>query len=351
MKVLFIERGLSGHRKIYHKTLIESIGVKNAVLITPEVEPDLACEQVIDESINLSPRTIRDYQVWIKIIKNTAARYAVTIIHFLDGDLLYRFFGYKLDELKNYKTIVTFHHIGEDFIHYLSFKLIIRRVTYGILHTEKLKNRFQFNENVKQIDYPYFPLKEYELSRERARDYYHIEMDKIVLLALGGTRYEKGVDILLSSLKDLDDDNIILLIAGEEMYFKYEDLKKIDTGKVKPIFYMKQLTDMEWSMALSACDYVVLPYRKSFNGASGPLTEAVWFEKPIIGKRGGSIGEIIRQNELGWTFEDEMPENLAEILKIATSTTFQACDKYKRFKQRISVKTFINKYHELYFDV
>ncbi len=348
MRILLVEAALSGHRKTYHKKLIETIGIENTFLITPEEEPDVKCEQVIDGNIDLRPRTIRDYLRWLKFIKHTADDYRVDAIHFLDGDLLYRFCGYKLNILKNYKTIVTFHHVGEDFIHSASVNLILQRITYGVVHTEHLKKRFNNLHNIILIDYPYFPVQETIPDRKESKRYYGIDENKMVLLALGGTRYEKGVDILMKSLKEVKKGDVVLLIAGNEDYFKKSDLEQISTGNVAVYYSMKSLSDAEWCMALSASDIVVLPYRKSFAGASGPLTEAVWFEKPIIGKTDGSIGEMIRNNELGWTFEAENIVSLGKVIENAITTEFEIGRRYIDFKEKISISRFQEGYMKLY---
>lgn len=348
MKVLFVESTLSGHRKVYHKTLINCFGGDSSILITPEYENDVRCEQVVDKTVDLRPRGFASYIKWIRYIKKIAQEYKVTVVHFLDGDILYRFCGYYLRELKNYNTIVTFHHVAEDIIHTLSVGMITKNVTYAVVHTENLRVRFQNVCNLTLIDYPYFPLIEAMPSKSVSRAFYNIEMDKIVLLALGGTRYEKGVDVLLSSAKGIKDNRVVLLVAGKEEFFKQQDLEKIDTGKVDVIYFMKTLSDLEWCMAISASDFVVLPYRKIFEGASGPLTEAIWFDKPVIGKKDGSIGYAIQKYNLGWTFESENIEDLTGVINCAVKKGFKKSANYCKYKKKISVSSFEKKYKNIY---
>lgn len=350
MKVLFVESALSGHRKIYHKALIEGIGLENSVLITSTAEDDIHCIQVVDDAVDLRPRKIGDYLSWLKHIKKAADEHNVDIIHFLDGDLLYRFCGIKLNQLCRYKIIVTFHHVRDDWIHMFSIRQICRKITGAVVHTDYLRNRLCNLANIRLIDYPYFPSCPDLLIPERkeSRTYFDLDDSGTVLLALGGTRFEKGVDILLNSLKGVAQEDVVLLIAGKEEYFKREDLEAIDTGRVKVVYCLKQLTDEEWNRALSASDIVVLPYRKSFAGASGPLTDAVWFKKPVIGKDDNSIGDLIRGNGLGWTFEAENAEDLTHVINSAAEAEFVLGKKYLRFRDRISVDNFRRKYAELY---
>lgn len=70
------------------------------------------------------------------------------------------------------------------------------------------------------------------------------------------------------------------------------------------------MTDEEFEMAIQAVDAIVLPYRKTFNGASGPLGEGVAKGKMIIAANHGSLGDIVEKNHLGYTFESENIEAL-----------------------------------------
>ena len=101
-------------------------------------------------------------------------------------------------------------------------------------------------------------------------------------------------------------------------------------------------------MALLASDYVILPYRKLFSGASGPLTEAVWFKKPIIGKDNSSIGDMIKKYELGWTFKTEDSDDLANVINGVISKHEEYVFKSFLFRNRISIDSFLNRYMKLY---
>ncbi len=57
---------------------------------------------------------------------------------------------------------------------------------------------------------------------------------------------------------------------------KLEELARPYRNRVK--LYLDFLTDEEFEMAIQAVDAIVLPYRKTFNGASGPLGE-VWLKE------------------------------------------------------------------------
>ena len=73
---------------------------------------------------------------------------------------------------------------------------------------------------------------------------------------------------------------------------------------------------------MSCVDIFVLPYRKEFDGASGPLTEAVVREKMIVSSDHGSLGKIVNSNHLGITFESENSKELEKALSRALVIDF-----------------------------
>lgn len=347
MKYLFVESSITGHRIIYHKTLIEAVGVEKSILITPEIEPAIGCKQIINSYINLQPRTLQDYNKWIDYILEISKTNNIEIIHILDGDLLYRFWGIGLKKLAEYKIIVTYHHIKNDFAHRISVGRIAKNIEYCVVHTRRLKERFSGIPNLKLIHYPHFQDGNM-LPRTDARKFYNIEDNAKVYLLLGGTRYEKGADIFMKSLKYVRHKGIVVLIAGKENTFSEEYLRKLNTSGIKVIYRMGYLSPDEWNMALIASDYVVLPYRKKFTGASGPLTEAVWFQKIIIGPNVESIGDIIKTYKLGYTYKAENEKALAIAIDYAYEKGLQIGDRYKEYVKEISSQKFVQAYQQIY---
>ena len=111
---------------------------------------------------------------------------------------------------------------------------------------------------------------------------------------------------------------------------------------------LQYLTDEQFAMCLNACDKVVLPYRRCFNGASGPLGEGVRFGKQIIGPEHGSIGGIITKNHLGSTFVTEDPADLAAVIDTALQRQFVCDDVYAAYQQGLDPKFFTQIYMGIY---
>lgn len=65
--------------------------------------------------------------------------------------------------------------------------------------------------NAERIEYPYFSI--IQPDKIKAKEYFDLKNNVPVLCCLGSARYDKGLDILLDSLKNVKED-FQLLIAG-----------------------------------------------------------------------------------------------------------------------------------------
>lgn len=74
------------------------------------------------------------------------------------------------------------------------------------------------------------------------------------------------------------------------------------------------VTEDEIRLTYRDCDYVLLPYDKTFEGSSGVFSHAAAFGKPIISTDHGCIGYRVKKHKLGFTYPAGRHEKLAEIL-------------------------------------
>ena len=94
-----------------------------------------------------------------------------------------------------------------------------------------------------------------------------------------------------------------------------------------------------------------MPYRKIFDGASGPLAEGVAYSKTIIGPSHGSIGQIIRDNHLGKCFETEDVNSLARTIDNMLEAGFEYDEIAKQYQNSLKVTVFQENHKALYADL
>ena len=348
MKIMFIDTDLRGHHKPYLNSLAEN--TKYTVLAAlPFKDSDIKCNQIVYETPITKSRTLFNYLRWMRELSEIAIENNIDVVHFLYGDYLYRYFGLGLKLFKEFKIIITFHHMPEDYLRMVSVKRIFERISIGVVHTDYIQKQLLKNgiKNVKQIEYPNFHETQIrETNQELSYSFFTTKAP--VIAAIGETRENKGLDILLEALKRVKQP-FNLLIAGKEAHFTKEFIeeKTVDySSNVKII--LKYLSDEELKLCYEYSDIIVLPYKKSFGGASGPLVEGVWYRKTIVGPKYKSIGDIIKQHHLGYVFEVENSYSLALSIEKALENPTNQHEKYEKFRESLNVKKFISEYCTLY---
>lgn len=342
-----------GHHYKYFSAIVHAVKNKmpktDIVAVLPTKCESVNCRQIYIEGINWGTKSFSEYFKLMKALKKIVKQEKPDCIHIQCGDNFYHFFGLGLKNLRKYNPIITFHHIKRSTLRDISLHRIFSRITCGVVHTESLFKMLKGMgiENVEHIEYPQFQ-KIVTPSAQEAREKLGLKKNVPVLLALGATRDDKGLDILLEALNLVNYD-FQLLIAGQEASFSKEYIDQHTekySGKVTKL--LKFLDDDEFGECLSAADLVVLPYRKSFDGASGPLGEGVVLGKTIIGPNHGSLGDIIKKNHLGYVFEAENVKSLTNVLNTALSSEKQHDDIYRRYQKELDPDLFAENYVRLF---
>ena len=348
LKVLLVDNSCGGHHQSYIDGLISSREAKFITYYPKENPAAFKSYLCKDASRGMN---ILQYVKFLKKVYDIARKERVSLIHFLCVDTFYRYFGLGFGLLRLVAPVaVTAHHIRRSILRDISVKMIAGQVNSFVVHTESLQKDLKKMclTNVEHVEYPQFNVVPQMEQAECKKKLGLPDTDAPVLLALGGTRQDKGLDILLEALQDVKSD-FHLLIAGKEEDVTREQILELSESYPDRVTMMLQfLTDEEFAMCLNACDKVVLPYRRSFDGASGPLGEGVRFGKQIIGPEHGSVGSIITKNHLGSTFVTEDPEDLAAVIDAALRQDFVCDDAYTAYQQALDPKYFTEKYMGIY---
>ena len=352
MRVLFIDVSLTGHHKTYLSSLLSRFSDTCLVFLSNDVMEGVP--SICHFNIPFNPNSFFSYLNMIIRLRQVARKFEPEIIHFLYGDAFYRFFGIGLRRLyPKAKIVVTCHQFRRSWLRDFSYRRIGSTTDALVVHTEKLK-KYLGDLGIKKVhhvEYPQFGNSKQVDKQEALRVLGVKDEGKKVLLVLGGTRKSKGLDILLNALKHVQLP-FHLIIAGKEEYFKRSYiLSQIESYRENVSLFLEFLSDEKFGLCLNAADIIVLPYRRSFDGASGPLGEGVWHYKMIVGPAHKSLGDIIRSNHLGKTFKSEDVEDLRDMLCDAIKTEWVPDEKYLEYRQSLDPALFQKKYMKLYSDL
>ena len=347
-KILFVDTSLTGHHLVYVDNLIQAIGKEQSVVLMPRCDYKFSCKHILLNHYEDERRSVFTYLKMLYEIYSVATKEKVSIIHFLTGDIFYKYLGIGLRIFRRWKTVCTIHWVREGRLQSLSLRRICKAFSINVVHSSYLKNEIRSLgvENVYHIEYPQF--NKVSAETNKSRDYFNLAHDVPVLACIGGTRYDKGLDILVNALKNVSEE-YQLLIAGQPSHFKESDIITL-TEEIadKTHLCLRFLSDEELAAAISASDFIVLPYRKTFNGASGPLGEGVSFGKCIIGSDHGNLGYTINTYHLGYTFMSENVEALSNVITQALSVPFAEDEQYKKYQKLLNPNHFRLEYKKIY---
>lgn len=349
MKILYVDINTLGHHISYISALINGLD-NEVVAVLPEKIEGLSCKQYKYKTSDRKngKRSLGQYKKWLNEILDIANLEKPDVIHFLYGDFFYRYFGYGLRKFKKYKTIVVFHALRYGFLNVLSAKCIASCVDRVVVHSEYLINRFRSygKTNGVHIEYPNF--NKYSCEKNESKDFFGLDSEIPVLGCIGETRFEKGLDILLEALKFVKKP-FQLLVAGKPVHFEEDFIKELVVEyEENTRLLLKFLSDEELAKALQATDIIVLPYRKNFNAASGPLIEGVSLGKCIVAPKHGNLGDVVTQNHLGYIFESEDIQSLAETIEKTLETEFILDSVYKSHQETLELSHFLKSYDYMY---
>jgi len=149
------------------------------------------------------------------------------------------------------------------------------------------------------------------ISKAEARRRLKIPADKYVYLHIGKLRVYKGLEELIPTFKRACGSEDILLIAGKPINNEYaQKLLHLAREDRRIRLHLGYLTDEELALHLTACDCIVMPYRRVTT--SGVALLALTFQKPAVAPDEGCLTEQL--GGVGVYYESRDARTLAEAM-------------------------------------
>lgn len=271
------------------------------------------------------------------------------IIHFVSADEYLKFFGMSLEILRSYRIVLTFHWCPRSRMRDLSRKIIAKKVDQIIFHVIDAPE-YTGKNGVINSKFIILPPEHTGLIYDKylSKKALGIENNYKTISFVGSMEIYKGIEILLKALREIQTP-FNLVLGGNLRTYNEEFIRKLfSTYKESVYFYPGFMTDEMFMKSICAADYVVIPYRKSFEATSGPMTEAIRCNIPIIATNYGNIGNLTKKYELGYTFEAENVDSLTEVLQHALVNDFDISDSFKQYKSNLSVEKYRESQQEVY---
>lgn len=351
INVLLVDAALDGHHLNYINGLAKIGGCKIIGLFPKGIEDKFLpnIKKIFRSEYVVRRDGLHGYCKWIKEIGKIIKQERPDVVHFLDGDSIMKYFGFCMKSL-NRPIVITYHHFFNGFLRALSYQCMCHK-RYPVVHTELIKEQMT-NLGVKNSTHIEYPVFSYDVliktETAKAKNMLGIAENEVVLGMIGTINRYKGYDILFEALK-YTDKKYHILIAGQPNNYSYEELKKNveKTGMPSTIIPIR-LTEEQYNTMIAASDIIMLPYSAEFNGASGPLADGACCSKLIICSGHGSLGELVRENHIGYTFDTGDYNDLANVLNEVDVATFAYDDVANSYRNMLKPERFTSEYETLY---
>lgn len=360
-KVCFFDLNNDGHHWFYNYTLMSSINkIYKVYYYTSKLSEEMI-EVLLRKNIKFNIVKFKDKSKLIRYIyelKNIfkIIRYCkkndikkLVVMH-LDSNILWCYLFYWLFRLNKIKVIGVEHWFPNNKLKIRIYKILSERITI-IVHTKDIFDKtIKLNKKVKNLNLINYPVTNVEfIDSKTAKLKLGINNNNFTLLYFGGTRIDKGIDILINALKYFNEE-INLVIAGKEEHFKKDyivtELNKYNN--INLILNLKFIRENDIKYYFNACDCVVIPYKKYFNGESGIFTEAINYGKALIVPDIIHFPKILDNEQNGVIFKVENYKDLAEKLFIMKKNIYyfkkNAIKYQKIYREEHSIENFVNGY-------
>jgi len=282
---------------------------------------------------NYGTKVVTDTWKTLNFFKQINKDNTYSHIHMIGGETATNVI-YSLFFFKGIKKFITVHNSDYDFKLYKNdskikgyYKLICRKIFSKYLlkkfngiavHGYQAKKDFEEQINNSLVSNKIFPI---NIGLSKVDNFHPKNEDEfITLLFFGVIRRDKGLDFLLDALVRINSPKIKLKIVGNPSQIPFEEVMSMvdETGLGDQIECdLRYVGENEIPRIFSECDFVVLPYYKTFRAQSVVLTLAAQYNRPILSSNVGQNGYDIVKYGLGGVCESESVEGLEHLIEQA----------------------------------
>ena len=198
---------------------------------------------------------------------------------------------------------------------------------------------------VVNLPHPLYDIYGTKVSKESALRCLKLQPEKKYLLFFGLIRKYKGLELLLKSFAEINQPDLMLIVAGEfyedkVFYFTLAEQLGISA---RVIFTDSFIPDEDVKYYFSAADMVVQPYITATQ--SGVTQIAYQFDCPMLVTNTGGLAEIVINNKTGFVCEKNHQEIADKISLFFKNNMADAMiENIKKEKQRFSWDVFVKQF-------
>lgn len=251
------------------------------------------------------------------------------VIHFIDSEfitltMLFYFFGKPKNVFVTVPAPLEMLNVFSKYIYNPIRKVMVSHLfkrVHPIFHTENIKNSLVNSHIILNSDIPVIPWGvdkiEKDFLKEESRKRLGIDIHKKVFGFFGYLLPQKGFHFTLESWVSLQKDYLLLARVHSDCLEEGNAISEFIKNKNmtdRILFTYGYTSEEELALSISACDAILLPYKKNFQGESGIMSLACSHGVPLIAANTGKVGETVVKKGLGFVFEPESSESFINTL-------------------------------------
>lgn len=220
--------------------------------------------------------------------------------------------------------IHTYHTIYEDYTHYFSparvwgrelvqimTRRVSRQVSEMIAPSEKIRSLLEGYQVACPVSVVpsgidlerYRPTKDADGSRQELRRRLWIPEEKTVLVYVGRLAKEKNIGELLDFQMEAQKEETVLLIVGDGPYRRTLQEQAERNGITETVRFTGMVSPEQVAGYYQAGDLFVSASRSETQGMT--YAEALACGLPLLCRRDECLGQVIREGENGWQYENQ----------------------------------------------
>jgi len=185
------------------------------------------------------------------------------------------------------------------------------------------------------------------------REELDIDKEKTIFLYQGGFSKNRGIEILLDTFKEIEDENSVIVFMG---YGELEEEIKYNTDKYNNIYFYPAVSPNVLLDYTSSADFGILFYENTclnhYYCSPNKMFEYLMAEIPVIASNLFEMKRLVESNEIGIVAKDNTKEGLDKAIKDAIilekSTLKHNIQKIKKvYNWEEQEKTLLNTYKDL----
>jgi glycosyltransferase involved in cell wall biosynthesis len=233
------------------------------------------------------------------------------------------------------------------------------RYVKPITHASKVKDSLLELELTTKKSLPVIPwgVDTPSVIREKteARRILGIDEKQIIFGFFGYLLPQKGFDFILDIWPSVAEKYVLLVVAhadGTKMEEQIIDKIKKKGIENRVIFDFGYVSEEKLGLYIRSCDATLLPYKKTFQGESGILSQSCAYQIPVIAADVGTVGQTVQNGGIGIVFEAEsspaLQNAIEKFINLKNSEINQIKENMKVFVQSRSWTEVARLHMEIY---